>query len=313
MLDVVGVGTNSVDEVLQLPVEAGAVPAGGKVRVSDRRFLCGGQTATVMAACAALGLRSGYLGAFGSDEHGRLVRNALIACGVDVRGSIECDAPNRGAVILVDPQGNRTVLWHRSERLKLPFEKLRPSALQAPVVHVDDDDPEIALHAATIARAASALVTSDLEHVSDFAERLIASVTIPIFEQTLPASITGERDPERALRKLRRLNDGVLVMTLGDRGSVALDGDAFYDAPAFRVKVVDGTGAGDVFRAGFIYGVLKKMAVPDLLRFANAAAALSCTRRGAIPSVPTLAEVEEFLASNARSPEPRVPGPRCPP
>ena len=54
-----------------------AVLAGGKVRVSDRRFLCGGQTATVMAACAALGLRCGYLGAFGSDEHGRLIRNAL--------------------------------------------------------------------------------------------------------------------------------------------------------------------------------------------------------------------------------------------
>ena len=47
MLDVVGVGTNSVDEVLQLPGEAGAVLAGGKVRVSDRRFMCGGQTATV--------------------------------------------------------------------------------------------------------------------------------------------------------------------------------------------------------------------------------------------------------------------------
>ena len=59
MLDVVGVGTNSVDEVLQLPIEAGAVPPGGKVRVSDRRFLCGGQTATVVAACAALGLQIG--------------------------------------------------------------------------------------------------------------------------------------------------------------------------------------------------------------------------------------------------------------
>ena len=57
---------------------------------------------------------------------------------------------------------------------------------------------------------------------------------------------------------MRRLNDGVLVMTLAEQGSVALDGDAFYTAPAFTVNAVDGTGAGDVFRAGFIYGVLKK-------------------------------------------------------
>jgi sulfofructose kinase len=297
MLDVVGVGTNSVDEVLQLPIRVEAVPAGGKVRVGDRRFLCGGQTATVAAACAELGLRSGYLGAFGSDEHGRLIRNALKSYGVDVRESIDCEAPNRGAVILVDPHGNRTVLWHRSEGLKLPFEKLRPSAMQATVVHVDDDDPGIALHAATIARAAGAVVTSDLEHVSDSVEQLIASVTFPIFEQHLPAKISGERDPERALRKLRRLNTGVLVMTRGEHGSVALDGEAFHVAPAFNVKVVDGTGAGDVFRAGFIYGLLQKWAVPDLLRFANAAAAVSCTRLGAIPSVPTLEEVQALLAS----------------
>ena len=113
----------------------------------------------------------------------------------------------------------------------------------------------------------------------------------------MPASITGERDPERALRKLRRLNGGVLVMTRGVEGSVALDGDAFHMAPAFAVKVVDGTGAGDVFRAGFIYGLLQKWAVPETLRFANAAAALSCTRPGAIPSVPELGEIQRLLDS----------------
>src|SRR5688500_14805068 len=255
MLDVVGVGTNSVVEVLQLPVDTGAVLASGKVRVSERHFICGGQTATVVAACAALGLRSGYVGAFGSDEHGRLIRNALKICGVDVRGSIDCDAPNRGAVILVDPHGTRTVLWHRSDQLKVPFTELRVSALQGHVVHVDDDDPELALHATTIARSAGTPVTSDLEHVSDQVEQLIASVTFPIFEQNLPARLTGEQDSERALRKLRRLNAGLLVMTRGDRGAAALDGDRFHVAPAFTVKVVDGTGAGDIFRAGFIYAL----------------------------------------------------------
>jgi sulfofructose kinase len=297
MLDVVGVGTNSVDEVLHLPGEALTVLAGGKVRVEDRQFLCGGQTATVAAACAALGLKSGYLGAFGADEHGRLIRNALKSSGVDVRGSIECDAPNRGAVILVDPQGTRTVLWHRSERLKVPFQELRVSALQARVVHVDDDDPELALHATTIARSAGTPVTSDLEHISDQIEPLIASVSYPIFEHSLPATLTGEADPERALRKLRRLNGGLLVITRGDRGSVALDGDTFHLVPAFTVKVVDATGAGDVFRAGFIYALRQKWPVPQMLRFANAAAASSCTKLGAMPSVPSLAEVQALLAS----------------
>jgi sulfofructose kinase len=163
-------------------------------------------------------------------------------------------------------------------------------------VHVDDDDPELALHATTIARSSGTPVTSDLEHVSAHIEPLIASVTYPIFEQSLPAKLTGEHDSERALRKLRRLNSGLLVMTRAERGSVALDGDTFHVAPAFTVKVVDGTGAGDVFRAGFIYALRHKWPVPRMLRFANAAAASSCTRLGAIPSVPTLREVEALLA-----------------
>ena len=303
MFDVVGVGTNSVDEVLQLPLGTGALPMGGKARISDRRFLCGGQTATVVAACTALGLRSGYVGAFGSDEHGKLIRRALTDRGVDVRDSIECDAPNRGAVILVDPMGTRTVLWHRSDRLTFPLDKLRSTALRARIVHVDDDDGELAMNAAMAARDAGVTVTSDLEHLTEQVERLIALVTYPIFEQNLPVSMTGERDPERSLKKLRRLNGGVLVMTRGDQGSVALEGEAFHVAPAFTVKVVDATGAGDVFRAGFIYGLLQGWAVPDVLRFANAAAAVSCTRLGAIPSVPTLAEVQRFLASH---PEPKA-------
>jgi sulfofructose kinase len=297
MLDVLGVGTNSVDEVLQLPAAAGAVLAAGKARVSERNFFCGGQTATVIAACAGLGMRAGYVGAFGRDEHGNLIRRALQNAGVDVSGAIECDAPNRGAVILVDPDGNRTVLWHRSDALRVPESHVRTTPFGARIVHVDDDDAELALRATNAARAAGIDVTSDLEHPSDRVEALISSVTYPIFEQNLPARICGERDPERGLRKMRRLNQGVLVMTLAERGSVALDGDTFYAAPAFKVTVVDGTGAGDVFRAGFIYGLIQKWPVPKLLRFANAAAAVSCTKLGAIPSVPALAEVEALLAA----------------
>ena len=299
MLDVVGVGTNSVDEVLQLPGETLAALQSGKVRINDRKFLCGGQTATVMAACSALGLRSGYVGAFGSDEHGRLIKDALKGCGVDVRGAIDCDAPNRGAVILVDLRGNRTVLWHRCERLRVHSPDVPLSVLQGHIVHVDDDDPELALHAATLARSAGTPVTSDLEHVSDQVEQLIASVSVPIFEQKLPARLTGEDDPERALRKLRRVNGGLLVITRGEEGAVALEGDTFHVAPAFRVTVVDETGAGDVFRAGFIYALRQNWGVADTLRFANAAAASSCTKLGAMPSVPTLADVQELLASQA--------------
>jgi sugar/nucleoside kinase (ribokinase family) len=67
------------------------------------------------------------------------------------------------------------------------------------------------------------------------------------------------------------------------------------------VSVVDSTGAGDVFRAGFIYGLLQGWPIPQVLRFANAAAAVSCTRLGALASVPSIEEVTEVLSGRPLS------------
>jgi sugar/nucleoside kinase (ribokinase family) len=78
---------------------------------------------------------------------------------------------------------------------------------------------------------------------------------------------------------------------------MALDQHGIHHAPAFHVEAVDTTGAGDVFRAGVIYALLRGWPTPDLLRFANAAAAVSCTRLGALGGVPTLDEVEALAAS----------------
>ena len=75
-----------------------------------------------------------------------------------------------------------------------------------------------------------------------------------------------------------------------------LDNDHLHHEPAFTVEAIDTTGAGDVFRGAFIYGLLRGDGPRQLLRFANAAAAVSCTRPGAIDSVPNLGDVETMLA-----------------
>ena len=128
---------------------------GGKVRVSDRRFLCGGQTATVMAACAALGLRSGYLGAFGSDEHGRLIRNALtqLRCRRARLDRVRRAEPRRGHPRRSARQPHGSLASQRSVEAALPG-TARVRRCRAHIVHVDDDDPELAVHAATFARSA---------------------------------------------------------------------------------------------------------------------------------------------------------------
>jgi ribokinase/sulfofructose kinase len=293
-LDVVGIGENSVDLVYRLP---GAPASNVKFRASDYQISCGGQVATTLAACASFGLRTTYLGTFGDDAHGQRVRGVLTEAGVDVSHAVVRNAPNRHAVILVDERnGDRTVVWHRDPTLAMRADDIPGNVIRhARLVHVDDLDEEASIAAARIAVGAGVLVTSDIDRVTGQTAALIALSTVPIFSAHVPSALTGERDPELALRKLRTTHAGWLCMTLGTDGAMLLDGDRLHHVPAFTVDAVDTTGAGDVFRAAFIYALLQSQSPAEILRFANAAAAVSCTRAGATTSVPTLADIQRML------------------
>jgi sugar/nucleoside kinase (ribokinase family) len=251
----------------------------------------------MVAAGSALGMRTRYLGPVGNDDNGRRIREELTRHGVDLTGLIVHEAASRFAIILVDEStGERTVLWHRDPRLALDEAEIHAGMLDARALHVDGVDEPAAIRAAQLASEMGLLVTCDLDRVTDRTPELVAHVTRPVLAEHVPEALTGERDPERGLRKLRKHHRGVLCVTLGTAGSMALDGDRLVHVPAFTVHAADTTGAGDVFRAGYVYGVLAGWETREVLRYANAAAAVSCTRLGAINAAPTFAEVEQMLA-----------------
>ena len=295
-IDVLGFGEGSIDYVNVVP----ALPCAdtSKLRISSHFSSCGGQVATTMAACAALGMRASYLGPVGTDDNGRRVLADLQWKGVDVSRAVLREATTRFAVILVEAAtGHRYVLWNRDERLRLDPAEIRPELFDdARVLHVDGVDEAASIAAATLARERGLIVTSDIDTPAGRTEELIAAVSVPIFSEPALSALTGETEVERGLRSLRRIQEGLLLVTLGDRGSAALDADRFHQVPAPQVRAVDTTGAGDVFRAGVIYGLLHGWSSQELLRFANAAGARSCMRRGAIAAVPTLSEVNAVLA-----------------
>jgi sugar/nucleoside kinase (ribokinase family) len=290
--DVLGVGANSVDYVYRLPASPRADSPTAKMRISSHSLQCGGQMATALSACAAMGLRVAYLGAIGNDDNGRRIREELLRRGVDLSHSVVRNGSNQFAVISVEEKtGERIVLWDRDDALVLTADEVSAEVVaSARLLHVDDVDQEAAIRAATLARAAGVPATSDIDRVTDRTDTLVAAVSVPIFAEHVPPAITGEADPERALRKLRKQHAGRLCITLGPRGAVMLDGDVFIHEPAIPIRAVDTTGAGDVFRAAFIHAMLRGEPPREMLRFANAAAAVSCMRPGAIASVPTLEE-----------------------
>ncbi len=296
--DVVGIGANSVDFVNLLPAVPQPHGPHAKMRIHRQIISCGGQMTTAMACCARLGLRAKYVGITGTDENGRRIRAEMAHHHVDMTDSVIRDVPNQFAVIIVDEStGERIVLWDRDERLALRPREIPVDAIRAGrLLHVDDVDQGAAIDAARVAREAGVRATSDIDRLTDRTEELVAAVTIPIFAEHVPLALTGQSDAESALRALRKRHDGLLCVTLGAQGALCLDGDRAVHSPGFAVHAVDTTGAGDVFRGGFIYATLQGWPIDHVLRFANAAAAVSCTRLGALAGIPSLADVETQLA-----------------
>jgi sulfofructose kinase len=296
--DVIGVGASCVDHVCRLPAipEPGGVRA--KLRMESQTRSCGGQTATALATCSSFGLRAAYLGAVGDDDDGRRIRRELADRGINVDHLLTTPSSTATATILLDPTGERIVLWHREPTLCYPPERLPAAVISsARVLHVDDVDEPAAIEAARLARASDIPVTCDIDHITAATGELLRFISHPVFAESVPLELTGETDPERALRRLRRTHPGRLVVTLGDKGALALDGDTLVAMPAFPVSVVDSTGAGDVFRGAYIYAIVKDWPLATALRFANAAAGVSCTKPGAMAGVPSLREVDALLRS----------------
>src|SRR4051812_22748861 len=252
--DVLGIGANSVDYVYLLPAYPEPDGPNAKMRISSHSLSCGGQVATALCTCASMGLTAKYIGATGTDDNGRRLRDELARRRIDMTDAVIRDVTNQFAVIMVNEHaGERIVLWDRHDGLAL-----RPRELPADVVtstrvlHVDDVDQEAAIRTARMAREAGVQVTSDIDRITPRTEELVSAVTMPIFAEHVPKALTGEADFARALRALRRLNDGPMCITLGARGAIMLVGDRIHHAPAFQVDAVDTTGAGDVFRGALI-------------------------------------------------------------
>jgi sugar/nucleoside kinase (ribokinase family) len=297
MFDVVGVGANSVDYVYRLPDFPAPEGAKSKLRIVQHAISPGGQTATTLCTCAAMGLEPTYIGAAGNDDNGELIRDELTNRSVNVSHLAIRDTDNAFAVILLnEKQGERVVLWHRKSELDLEPEEIDPDAISsARLVHVDDVDESAAILAASLARASGIAVTSDIERVGVRTRELLSFVTIPIFAEHVLEALTGEKDFEQGLRAVKAPHHDMVCVTLGARGALMLAGDRLYRVAGIPVDVVDSTGAGDVFRGALIAALLRGNGPQDILRFANLAAALSCTRPGAIGGIPTLAEIQALL------------------
>jgi len=298
-LDVVGVGLNATDTFI--PV-AHYPARGSKVEFRSAQVLLGGQVATAMIACQHWGLRTRYVGKVGDDHAATLHRAEFERAGVEAHLFTAPGCPSQQAFILVDDSGERTVLWKRDDRLTLRPEELQQDwIVNARALHVDGHDTAAATAAAAWARAANIPVIADVDDLYLGVETLLKTVDYLITGRDIPGRLMKEPDLKESLPALqKRFGSRLTAATLGEEGVLAWDGTQFQYAPAFRIEPVDTTGAGDIFHAGFIYGLLQGWPLQRQLDFACTAAALNCTALGARAGIQPVAAIEHLIATGAR-------------
>jgi sugar/nucleoside kinase (ribokinase family) len=300
-VDLVGVGLNATDTLIPLA----EFPAyGSKVEYLHETVMPGGQTASAVVACQMWGVRSRYVGKLGDDDAAKLHASEFARLGVDAKLVQVAGAASPKSLILVDSHGERTVLCRRDDRLILQPEELhRDWITSARVLHLDGYDTAAATVAARWAREAGIPVTADLDEIYPGVDALIENIDYLIVSRDFPIRLMQESDLRTALQKMQfRYGCKLTAATLGPDGVLAWDGHEFHASAAYRVPVVDSTGAGDIFHAGFIYGLLQGWNMQRQLDFSCAAAAMNCMADGARGGIQTVEAIEAFMGSAPRYP-----------
>jgi sugar/nucleoside kinase (ribokinase family) len=302
-MDVVCLGIVVADAIAR-PV--GELPERGSLGLVDEVSLHGGGCAlNTASALVRLGLSAGVVGKVGDDALGDFILALLDGRGVDRRGVLTDPAVATSAsVVLVDSAGERTFLHLPGASRSLRADELDPSRLfsgralhlgGALVLDELDGDPAAGL----LAEARSRGLVTSLDTVWDATgrwERVLPMLPhVDLFVPSLPEgrAITGEEEPAAVASWLRARGVGAVVLKCGASGCY-VSGDGLEGVVrAFPVAAVDGTGAGDAFAAGLLYGRLADWPLERSARFANAVGALATTAVGAVEGV---RGVEETLA-----------------
>jgi sulfofructose kinase len=298
-IDLVGVGLNATDTLISVPHHP---ERGSKLESPSVSVLPGGQVASAVVACQQWGLRTRYVGKLVDDPAATLHRQEFARAGVETQIATAYGCASHLSFILVDASGERTVIRRHDENLLLqPAELKREWISNARALLVDGCDTAAAITAAEWAREAHIPVVADFDEAYPGIEELMKNVDYLIVSRDFPQMICGESDLKNSLPLLQhRFRCRSTAATLGSDGVLAWDGRQFYDACAYQVPVVDTTGAGDIFHAGFIFALLQGWSLQRQLDFACAAAALNCTANGARGGIRTVEEIQKLMVSGNR-------------
>jgi ribokinase len=290
-IQVYGLGQCSLDYLGKIDAYP---PPDVKCEFSDMVIQGGGPVATALVALARWGVSCAFAGLLGDDLFGKMIKESLDAEGVDTGGVlVRKGFDSQFAFICAEPSASRrTIFWRRPTGPppspdEIDYDIIR----QAKVVHTDGLFAEATLAACRAAKEAGVQVVVDAGSMREGMLELAALSDYYLASETFANSLVGENKPREACEKLAELGPQVVGVTLGPKGYVALVDGRIIERPAYEVEAIDTTGCGDVFHAGFTYGVVKGWDVEESLHFGAWAAAMVSQELGGRTGIPTREEV----------------------
>ncbi len=314
MLDVVTLGESMIQ---MTPTQSGLLR---HARQFERYV--GGAESNVAIGLARLGHETGWMSRVGADEFGACVQSAIRGEGVDTSRVVEDEEAPTGVYFKERRRSDLTrVYYYRDDSAAsrmVPSDLDAEYVAQAEYLHLTGITPalsascrETVWEALQIAEAEDVAVSldpnvrrklwSEEEARAELLEMMpyVHTVLTGAGEATL---LTDEEDPAEAARALRKMGPRQVVVRLGEKGALAVNGNGDLERrTAIDVEVVDVVGAGDAFTAGYLAGQLREWSVGRSLRLGNVAGGLATTVTGDSEGIPTWAEVQPYLDGEAHT------------
>ncbi len=266
-------------------------PPDVKCEFSDMVIQGGGPVATALVALARWGVTCAFTGVLGDDLFGAMIKESLDVERIDTSGVLVREgSDSQFAFIVAEPgTGRRTIFWRRPtgsppEPKEIDYSMIR----RAEVVHTDGLFSEASLAACQAAKKAGVQVVVDAGSLRKGMLDLARMSDYYLASETFAEALVGEGKALEACYKLAEFGPGLVGVTLGSKGYVVLDRGTVIERPAYSVEAVDTTGCGDVFHAGFIYGLIQKWDIDRSLDFAAWAAAKVSLKLGGRAGIPAL-------------------------
>jgi len=297
-LEIIGYGDADVDIILNLD----HLPAADeKIQASAYSFQKGGMVPNTLVALSRLGREVGFHGVIGDDTFGQLVVENFQENGVNTGGVVVKHGEDTFfCVLLVNPNGDRVVLSApTATHQRHPEDVVESVIASARHLHTTVCFDPAGLRAMRLAKQHGLTVSLDMDAHTDGPEEalveMLSRVDLLLLNQLGSAKLRFGQTHEDRARHLADLSGSIVCLTLGENGALTAYKDQLIHTPVFEVDVVDTTGAGDSFAAGFIHAFLAGWPFERMPIFASAVAALNCQHIGGHTHAPTLDSVMDFL------------------